>query len=693
MEKAIEIKRRAQRCIQNGDLDGALNEYEKLVAADDSDPYNFVLLADLLFKKGDGGGATQRYLAAATAYERAGLFKNGIAVCKKMMRLSLAPALVLERLANLHALDGLGTEATLYYQQYAEHLVRESKFQMAAEILRKAYKTCNENVKSLERLGEVMLLADDVGGASLSYAEAGEAYEKMVLAADAERCRARAEQLKPGAVAAFKSGATSEPVPEKERRSAEALEPQAGPRTWGETLGGEEAGPNGPPLLPGVRENLPLDDPEAMATPVGGQIDDATPTSLADAPPPPPMELETRAEAPSSGTGAEVGPPSLSTAEIEGPGLSFESPARMEEERSAVASALTEPESEDEPETVAAEAPAPASDPVEQLLAEAQEHFRQGRREAAAERLVKAAQSYESVGQFDHAASIYRSLCRSPQTTSAIMALWFANCERRDDRREASEVACELGDRALQEGSPDQSREWFERALALDSNSAVAQRRLARLAEVSGGGAAVAAVPEPTVAEVAEPVVEAPVAAEPARPVAPVAPDPDVPAMNGEGGRVEVALGRAEAVTFDLGSLLSEFQRGIEAQLSGDAQSHYDLGMTYREMGLLEQAVESFRLAAQDALFHHRCAEMIGRCLLDQGRFDEAANEFGSALQGGELEADLAINMRYQLGLALEAAGQTREALAEFERVFSVQANYSDVALKIRVLRRTLEPA
>jgi tetratricopeptide (TPR) repeat protein len=154
-----------------------------------------------------------------------------------------------------------------------------------------------------------------------------------------------------------------------------------------------------------------------------------------------------------------------------------------------------------------------------------------------------------------------------------------------------------------------------------------------------------------------------------------------------------VALGRAEAVTFDLGSLLSEFQRGIEAQLSGDAQSHYDLGMTYREMGLLEQAVESFRLAAKDAAFQHRCAEMVGRCLLDQGRFDEAANEFGAALQAGDLDPQLAINMRYQLGLALEAAGQTREALAEFERVFAAQANYSDVALKIRVLRRTLEPA
>ena len=68
MEKAIEIKRRAQRCIQNGDLDGALAEYEKLVGFEDSDPYNFVLLADLLFKKGEQAEAAERYLSAVAAY-------------------------------------------------------------------------------------------------------------------------------------------------------------------------------------------------------------------------------------------------------------------------------------------------------------------------------------------------------------------------------------------------------------------------------------------------------------------------------------------------------------------------------------------------------------------------------------------------------------------------------------------------
>jgi tetratricopeptide (TPR) repeat protein len=113
--------------------------------------------------------------------------------------------------------------------------------------------------------------------------------------------------------------------------------------------------------------------------------------------------------------------------------------------------------------------------------------------------------------------------------------------------------------------------------------------------------------------------------------------------------------------------------------------------MTYREMGLLDQAVESFRMAASDPAFTHRASEMIGRSLLDQGRFDEAAAEFESALAAPGLEPQAGANLRYQLGLSLEAAGRLAEALAEFEQVFAAQPSYPDVALKLRVLRKTLE--
>ena len=202
MEKAIEIKRRAQRCIQNGDLDGALTEYEKLVGAPESDPYNYVLLADLLYKKGDQGEAAERYLSAVTAYQSASLYKNAIAVCKKMVRLSLSPAKVLHSLATLHALDGLAGEAALYYVQYAEHLVRSNAPADAAGALRRAFDVSQENVRVLEQLSEAWLLAGENDRAAEALAEAAQHYRERSAEADAKRCEERASALAGRAVVA-----------------------------------------------------------------------------------------------------------------------------------------------------------------------------------------------------------------------------------------------------------------------------------------------------------------------------------------------------------------------------------------------------------------------------------------------------------------------------------------------------------
>jgi len=312
---------------------------------------------------------------------------------------------------------------------------------------------------------------------------------------------------------------------------------------------------------------------------------------------------------------------------------------------------------------------------IEKLLTLAQEQFRLGRREVATSALVEAASAYEELGQYDNAATIYRSLSKSAHAAIDVMMLWMKNCEVRRDLVEAAQVACELGDLALNEGDLQGARSWFKRATTLDATNALAYRRLQRLGE----GAPATAVESPAAA------VPVPAAL------------PSAAARSGAGpqgfepGRVEVEVGRGGAVTFDLGSLVSEFQRGIEAQISGDAQGHYDLAMTYREMGLLEQAIQAFRSASRDAAFVVRCTEMIGRSLLDEGRFDEAAREFTTGLNLPGLSPMARADLRYQLGLAHEAAGRVAEALAEFERVYAMHGSYPDVALKIRVLRKTLE--
>jgi tetratricopeptide (TPR) repeat protein len=660
LDKAVEIKRRAQRCVQNGDLDGALSEYQKLVAVNDTDPYNFVLLADLLYKKGDHAGAGDRYLSAAAAYEKAGLYKNGIAVCKKMMRLSLSHARVLKQLAALHAADGLGTEAALYYMQYAEHEVRAERYEDAADALRKAFEASNENVKALERLAEVLLLEDDRPGAARGLAEAAHHYAKSGQLQAAEQCKRRGRELNERAFEETQAGLEGGLPP---RAGAPAAEPAvqgidrferpsrpveverdadleiAPPRLRGAAGG---AAPGG-----GAESDDDDDEVDAGVAEQEMASGDAEQTAAA----PPPAERIRTIE--SAWTGETADPP----------GLLFGGPAAR---------------------------PAPARSlelaKVEKLLAEAQEAFKAGDREKAGQTLAVAAETYETAGQLDQAATIYRSLAKSAQAPAGILERWLDNCTRREDLAEAAHVACELGDRALATGRLDEAREWFETAVGFEPGNELAGRRLQRL-----GAAAPAAgddAPAPAAGSPRPEPADAKTEHAPGREAEPET----EPATNGaESGRVELAVGRGEAVTFDLGSLISEFQRGVEAQLSGDAQSHYDLAMAYREMGLLEQAVDSFRIAQKDAAFGDRCAEMIGRCLLDQGRFEDAAAEFQSALESGRLDMETEVNLRYQLGLAHEAAGRMPDALSEFEGVYAAQPNYPDVALKIRVLLKSLE--
>jgi len=154
-------------------------------------------------------------------------------------------------------------------------------------------------------------------------------------------------------------------------------------------------------------------------------------------------------------------------------------------------------------------------------------------------------------------------------------------------------------------------------------------------------------------------------------------------------GHLNVRTERDEPVIVDLGVLIEEFQRAVEPELASDPQGHYDLGMSYREMGLTEQAVQSLRIAAASPAFRLRAGELAGRCLLDLGRFDEAADVLRATLAAPDLLPSAAVDLRYQLALALEAAGRSAEALSEFERVYGAQANYPDVAMKIRMLRKT----
>src|SRR5262249_38387485 len=148
-------------------------------------------------------------------------------------------------------------------------------------------------------------------------------------------------------------------------------------------------------------------------------------------------------------------------------------------------------------------------------------------------------------------------------------------------RPEAARVACDLGDRALNDGDVHGARDWFERARSYDPQNELAARRLQHLDAPEGAGHGVAT------ATAAEPAAGGGRAAE---------------AATGD-GFLHVRTDREEPVLVELGALIEEFRRAIEPELASDPQGHYDLAVSYCEMGLVEEAVASFRAAAAHPSF------------------------------------------------------------------------------------------
>jgi len=140
---------------------------------------------------------------------------------------------------------------------------------------------------------------------------------------------------------------------------------------------------------------------------------------------------------------------------------------------------------------------------------------------------------------------------------------------------------------------------------------------------------------------------------------------------------------------YSVEDVFNQFKKGVaETVKAEDAETHYDLGIAYKEMGLLEDAVREFEVAAKAA---HRKKEveglsMIALCRMSQGRPRDAIEALRRALRSDYLTKEAGKSIHFDLGAAFEAAGDAPAALWYFQKVAKVDAGYRQVARKVAAL-------
>lgn len=137
----------------------------------------------------------------------------------------------------------------------------------------------------------------------------------------------------------------------------------------------------------------------------------------------------------------------------------------------------------------------------------------------------------------------------------------------------------------------------------------------------------------------------------------------------------------------DVDQVFAKFKEGVRAQVSeSDSATHYDLGVAYKEMGLLPDAIHEFELAGRDPARECMCYAMIGMIDLELGELDNAASAYVRALEAPEKNVDQEMSLYYDLGNVYEMKKSPEEALYYFKKIARRDPGYRDVTDRIAAL-------
>jgi pilus assembly protein FimV len=145
----------------------------------------------------------------------------------------------------------------------------------------------------------------------------------------------------------------------------------------------------------------------------------------------------------------------------------------------------------------------------------------------------------------------------------------------------------------------------------------------------------------------------------------------------------------AQPAEQSLEEIVEGFKKGVAEHLSPtDYDTHFNLGIAYREMGLLDEAIGEFQVAAKDAGHLVLCCSMLGLCFLDKGLPELAVKWYRRGLESSGLAEEDHLGLLYDLGCAYLAVDDKASAYKAFVDLYGINNGYRDVVARIEELGR-----
>ncbi|KPJ53400.1 hypothetical protein AMJ39_04855 [candidate division TA06 bacterium DG_24] len=698
MESAASLRQKAAKYVQEEKYDLAIEEYEKVLQLEPSDASVYNHMGDIYLKKNEKDQAIDEYYRAVDVYVKEAYYTNAIAVCKKILRCDRDRADVYEQLGHLYAKQGLVGEAITNLMEFADRQMKQDNMDGVLQAYRTMVELTPENIDARKQLVEMYLSQEQVDEAVKELSEIADRLREQGKDSEVQAIVERIESIAPGAGAAVAAG---EAPPEVTPPEAEVVAARAELGAGVEVAAPEEE--RAPEMvIPGEEEEAPAEAVPSEAAVAPEAVEVGAPEARAE---PEVLPGEAVVELPEAPVGAE------------------ELAAGVVEELATV--------EEGAPAAVRPRIPEAADiedwgECVEMgdLLLEI------GSVDEAIDYFYRAATGYYDEGSFEESWRLFSKLAElrpfELRPRQKLVEIAVAN----EDAEAMVMAYLDLGECLMRRGATEEAESIYKRVIEIDPRSEEAIERLSVLvpderfvppeavprpeavpvAEAAGPPEAIA--PE-VLAPEAPPEAAVPAGAE-ARPEA--APPPEAepetavpPSMEefvdlGKALQQELAGEIAKADTGEariemsdeegmltLEQMIEEFKGGVWQHIDeGDYASHYDLGIAYREMGLVNEAISEFQIASRGKAEAIKSFEMLGTCFIDKGEIEIAIRQFERGLVVEGHREDEYIGLHYHLGRAYELQGKLEDALSHYENTYVIDIGFADVAEKVATLREAV---
>jgi tetratricopeptide (TPR) repeat protein len=165
-------------------------------------------------------------------------------------------------------------------------------------------------------------------------------------------------------------------------------------------------------------------------------------------------------------------------------------------------------------------------------------------------------------------------------------------------------------------------------------------------------------------------------------------------------GKSQDALENVPALTGQvidpgLAEVFEEYRVSAEGESNGngDFETHYNLGLAYKEMDLFEEALEEFQLAVKlvssdDGTPRYlQCCNLLGHCFMQNGVPQVAVKWFQKGLDAPHVSDDERQALRFDLAAAHEQAGELDRAVDLFTEVYGTNVAYRGVNERLKALQ------